>query len=163
LGDTTLRLLSDPDVTEIYTNDDLILRTDGRRGRQALDHVYKADQLMAFFRRVAIDQGQEIDELHPIGDFELPAEIGGGRLHVTIPPSTNGPNLNPRKPARRQYVLADLVANNTLSQAAADYLLQAMLRGRTVLVAGPTNSGKTTLLNALLHAAVAQLDAAIRW
>jgi Flp pilus assembly CpaF family ATPase len=164
LGDETVRLLlEDSTVTEIYTNDDLQLRVDGLNGRQALPHTYAAQNLIAFFRKMATSADIPLDEENPIADFELPPELGGGRLHVTIPPVTKRPNFNLRKPSSRRYRLADLVENDTLSTSQADYLISAIRFGRTVLVAGPTNSGKTTLLNALLEAAVSTLDPTTRF
>jgi Flp pilus assembly CpaF family ATPase len=164
LGEVTVRLLlEDHTVTEIYTNDDLRLRVDGHNGRQVLPHTYSAQSLIAFFRKMATSADVPLDEENPIADFELPAELGGGRLHVTIPPVTKRPNFNLRKPSRRNYRLADLVENATITTEQANYLISAIRRGRTVLVAGPTNSGKTTLLNALLEAAVASLDPTTRF
>jgi type IV secretion system protein TrbB len=154
LGEPTLRLLDDPLVSEIYTNDDLVLRTDGSGGRRMHSIIYDESHLLAFFRALAVTHGSDLDEAHPIGDFELPAELGSGRLHVKLPPITKKPNFNLRKPAARLLLLPDLVAAGSLPQEAADYLTQCLAARKSILVAGPTNSGKTNFLNALLDVSV---------
>jgi Flp pilus assembly CpaF family ATPase len=155
LGAPTFDLLCDPSVSEIYCNSDLVLRTDGRKGRQSHGIVYNRDLLMSFFRAIAVEEGKDLDDLHPIGDFQLPHDLGGGRLHVKLPPVVAAPSFNIRKPASRIFLLPELVSMGTLSAAQAEYLTKQLADRESILAAGPTNSGKTNLLNALLHVSVA--------
>jgi pilus assembly protein CpaF len=79
----------------------------------------------------------------------------GGRLRfaVTRPPaSPAGPTLALRILPRRWRTLDDFVMEGIMPRQAADLLLEALRRGVTVLVAGGTGSGKTTLTGALLQA-----------
>jgi pilus assembly protein CpaF len=75
------------------------------------------------------------------------------RFAVTRPPaSPAGPTLALRVLPRRWRTLDDLVMEGILPRAAAELLIEALRRGVTVLVAGGTGSGKTTLTGALLQA-----------
>jgi pilus assembly protein CpaF len=56
------------------------------------------------------------------------------------------------------YTLEQLVQHDVLSDAMAEFLTRASESGRSILVAGPANSGKTTLLSAL----TAKLPAGVR-
>lgn len=154
LGEPVLRLLEDPEVSEIYCNSDLHLRSDGAAGRQRHPAVLDAERLMGFLRGIAHDAGQPLDELHPIGDFKLPLSMGGGRLHVKIPPVVSAPTFHLRKTPSILYLLPELVERGFLSALAADYLTEQLRLKKGILIAGPTNSGKTNFLNALLDALV---------
>ncbi len=110
---------------------------------------------MSFFRAIAVEEGKDLDELHPIGDFQLPQDLGGGRLHVKLPPVTAEPCFNIRKPAPRIFLLPELISMGTLSTTQEAYLRGQLAERHSILVAGPTNSGKTNFLNALLDVSVA--------
>src|SRR6201999_2855088 len=75
------------------------------------------------------------------------------RLHVVIPNITRRHMaVNIRKFAIGLRSLDQLVAVGTLTEAAARFLEASVLAGLNVLVAGGTQAGKTTLLNALCAA-----------
>jgi type IV secretion system protein VirB11 len=79
---------------------------------------------------------------------ELPGS--GHRFQGILPPLSKNPVLVIRKKAVRIFTLEDLVAQGTLNQAGATILRDALLKRENVLVAGGTDSGKTTFANALL-------------
>src|SRR5690606_25843349 len=68
-----------------------------------------------------------------------PASRGGGSLAIRLLPE-------------RWRSVDDMVQGGTISREAADLLLEALAAGASVLVAGPTGSGKTTLTAALTQA-----------
>lgn len=73
------------------------------------------------------------------------------RVHIVAPPGVTYAKVTIAKKPRFDLTLDDLSANGTLSQDEADFL-KAAVRGRqTVLVSGPTGSGKTTFLQAISH------------
>ena len=75
------------------------------------------------------------------------------RFAITRPPVTpSGPTLALRVLPRRWRTLDDFMAEGIMPRPAADLLIEALRRGVTVLVAGGTGSGKTTLTGALLQA-----------
>jgi type IV secretion system protein TrbB len=154
LGEPVLALLADPAVSEVYCNADLLLRSDGAAGRKQHQTILDAERLMGFLRGIGNDAGQPLDEAHPIRDFKLPASMGGGRLHAKIPPVVSAPTFHLRKRPAILYLLPDLVDRGFLSAEAADYLTDQVRRRKGVLIAGPTNSGKTSFLNALLDTLV---------
>lgn len=75
------------------------------------------------------------------------------RFAITRPPATpGGPTLALRVLPSRWRTLNDFVLEGSMPRLAVDLLLEALRRGVTVLVAGGTGSGKTTLTAALLQA-----------
>jgi pilus assembly protein CpaF len=67
-----------------------------------------------------------------------------------LPPVTEGIVLTVRKFRPSWFTLAELVANGTVSHAFRDQLTEAVARRENILISGPTGSGKTTLVKALL-------------
>ena len=138
-------LLDDPQVRDIYLNRyDQILVRRGAQLVQARHALSSAEVLDQIANRLLKRSGHE---------GELAAEIrleGGTRLHIVMPPlASSGPLLTLRKPPTTHPALSDLVDDQVLSGAMAEFLAQAVQSGRSIAVAGPTASGKTTLLNAL--------------
>src|SRR3954451_16536044 len=77
----------------------------------------------------------------------------GSRLHVVIPNITRRHMaVNIRKFAVGLRGLDELVAIGTMTEQAARFLEASVVAGLNVLVAGGTQAGKTTLLNALCGA-----------
>lgn len=77
------------------------------------------------------------------------------RFAVTRPPaSPDGPTISIRILPRHWRKIDDLVREPEpiLPRAAADLLIEALRRGVTILIAGATGSGKTTMTGALLQA-----------
>ena len=90
---------------------------------------------------------READETNPILDAGLP---DGSRVAAMLPPVTEGIVLTVRKFRPNWFTLAELVANATLSSSLCDELHEAVERRQNILISGPTGSGKTTLVKALL-------------
>lgn len=154
LGGYVLDLIADPAVSEVYTNADLVVRTDGAEGRRSHPHVLDADRLMGFLTGIANSAGLPLDTDNPIRDFDLPASLGRGRLHIKIPPVVAAPVFNLRKQPKTLLHLPDLIARGSLTKDGANYLEGKLAARQSILIAGATNSGKTNFLNALLHVAV---------
>jgi pilus assembly protein CpaF len=89
-----------------------------------------------------------LDVSSPFVDAMLP---DGSRLHVVIPDITRRHwSVNVRRFVVRAGSVHDLVGRGTLSSQSAHFLEAAVVAGLNVVVAGGTQAGKTTLLNALL-------------
>lgn len=140
--------LDDPEIEEIWINSPGRVFV-ARGGRSSLTStVMTADMVRHLVERMLIASGRRIDVSAPFVDAPL---RDGSRLHVAIPDITREHwVVNIRKFVVRARDVDDLVALGMLSQAASDYLRDAILTGRNVLVAGGTQAGKTTLLGALL-------------
>jgi pilus assembly protein CpaF len=52
----------------------------------------------------------------------------------------------------RHYTIDDLIARGTLSQRLAEFLVEQIRSGKTLLISGGTSTGKTTVLRALASA-----------
>jgi pilus assembly protein CpaF len=142
------RLLEDPSVEEIWWNQpDRIMVARGGVATVSeiqLDH----EQVVLLVERMLRSSGRRLDLSQPFVDASL---ADGSRVHVAIPPITRTHwAVNIRRYVLRPQSLHDLVTAAVLPQDAAEYLGAAMAQGRSIVVAGPTQAGKTTMLNALL-------------
>ena len=140
-------LLDDDSVEEIWINEPGRVFV-ARNGRSELTTVIlTAGQVAELVERMLRPTGRRIDLSTPFVDAMLP---DGSRLHVVIPNITRRHMaVNIRKFAIGLRSLDELVAVGTLSEQAARFLDASVVAGLNVLVAGGTQAGKTTLLNAL--------------
>jgi pilus assembly protein CpaF len=77
----------------------------------------------------------------------------GSRLHVVIPDITRHHRaINIRRFVLRAHSLAELVRLGTMSGQCARFLEAGVVTGLNIVVAGATQSGKTTTLNCLAAA-----------
>src|SRR3989442_1034665 len=153
LGPVILRAFADDDVTESYVSpQDGLVRFDTRsRGRIASGVSVAATRVEMFLNAVATSLGLTLGADHPGLEAELPA-VGfrGSRLQGFVPPVTPAPAFTIRKPPAVVYSLDDYVATGVISQAQRAEFRRAVREHQNMLIAGGTNTGKTTLANALL-------------
>jgi pilus assembly protein CpaF len=141
-------LLEDPSVSEVMVNgrESIYLEREGRVTRHE-GAFLSEESLRATIDRIVSRVNRRLDESSPYVDARLP---DGSRVNAIIPPvSLTGPCLTIRKFRSLPYSLEELVRIGSLSAEAAEYLREAVLRRRNLVVSGGTGSGKTTLLNAL--------------
>ncbi|OJY70842.1 MAG: P-type conjugative transfer ATPase TrbB [Sphingobium sp. 66-54] len=159
-GPIVAAALRDDLVIEIMANPDGALRLD-RLGEGRVETGTRLDptQVERIIRLVASHARTEVHAASPIVSAELPphGEGAGERFEGILPPVATAPCFSIRKPAARIYTLADYVRDGILAAEAAQLLARAVVDRKTILVAGGTSSGKTTLANALL-AELAHLD-----
>jgi pilus assembly protein CpaF len=141
------KFLDDPEIEEIYVNSPTKVFI-ARRGRSELTSVIlTSDDVKDLVERMLHHSGRRLDLSAPFVDAMLP---GGERLHVVIPPVAGKDwSLNIRKHLHLRRSLWDLVAGDTLTEQAANFLTRAVQSGASVLVSGATQAGKTTLARAL--------------
>ncbi|MBI5161073.1 MAG: CpaF family protein [Micrococcales bacterium] len=142
--------LDDPSVEELWLNapDRIFVARDGVAERVPLQ--LSDQEVRRLVERMLQSTGRRVDLSSPFVDASLP---DGSRLHVVIPDITRAHwSVNIRKFRRSIRSLARLVELGSLTPAAADFLAGCMASGVNVLVSGATQSGKTTLLGALLGA-----------
>ena len=143
-------LVLDPSLEEVWINgpDQVFVAESGVS--RAVPMSLSAMEIRGFVERVLRQTGRRVDVSSPFVDASLP---DGSRLHVVIPDITKAHwSVNIRKFSQSLRGLGDLVAVGVLSLEAADYLRGAVAGGKSVLVSGATQAGKTTMLMALLDA-----------
>ncbi len=142
------RFFDDPEVEEVWINAPGRVFI-ARAGRSELTTAVLTDaQVRSLVERMLQWSGRRIDLSTPFVDAMLP---DGSRLHVAIPDITRTHwAVNIRRFVHRPVDVHELVPGGTLSTEAAHFLEACMVSGLNVVVAGGTQAGKTTLLNALL-------------
>src|SRR3989442_13174892 len=104
-----------------------------------------------FLNAVATSLGVTLGADHPGLEAELPS-VGfrGSRLKGSVRPVTRAPAFTIRRPPAVVYSLDDYVAAGVISRAQRAEFQRAVREHQNVLIAGGTNTGKTTLANGLL-------------
>jgi len=154
LGTDVLRLLDDPDVQEVSANYDPILglcRVFVDRGSGPMAPVaatLSPERVNATTRLLAALNGQQLRPERPFLSCSL---LNGFRFHGVLghvgrdAKISDGPSFSIRVHARMVRPLADF-----LSESVEQLVTHAIAERQTLLIVGLTNSGKTTLLNAVI-------------
>ncbi len=140
--------LDDPGIEEIWINGPsrVFIARDGVSELTGM--VLTEREVRDLVERMLQASGRRVDLSSPFVDASLP---DGSRLHVVIPDITRKHwAVNIRKFTRRIRDLNQLVGLGSLTQQAAEFLRMCVLAGQNILVSGATQTGKTTMLNALL-------------
>ncbi len=149
LGPLLLARLEDPGVAEVMLNPDgrvWIDRFDV--GLVDADLTISSADAERILRLVAHHVAAEIHAERPRLSAELPGT--GERFEGLLPPLVAAPTFSIRKPASLVFSLDDYVRAGVMSVWQAATLGQSVADRANILVVGPTSSGKTTLVNALL-------------
>ncbi len=140
--------LEDPSINEIMINgtDYIIVERDGRL-IETKERFVSRDKLTHVVQHMVSWANRTVNESHPIVDARLP---DGSRIHaVLFPVALNGPVVTIRKFAETVFDLDQLISFGTLTEEERDFLCDAVRSGRSILFAGGTSSGKTTMLDIL--------------
>lgn len=144
-------LFDDPEVEEIWINapSQVFIARNGVPEQTPIELTDSG--VRDLVERMLQSTGRRVDLSSPFVDASLP---DGSRLHVVIPDVTQKHwAVNIRKFTQRIKDLQHLVELGSLTVPAAQFLRMCVLAGQNILVSGATQSGKTTLLNALLSSA----------
>lgn len=138
--------LDDPDVRDIYINrfDRVLVRKNGRLtvAQRAFGHPQLLQ--MCALRLLGPRDVETLSEEVRFGD--------GTKVHIVMPPiAVDGPAITVRKPPTSHATLDELGQDSVLSAGMAEFLTRATQAGRSILIAGPTSSGKSSLLSALVN------------
>lgn len=106
-----------------------------------------SESLERSLRQLAFDAGARLDIASPMLDLS----IGSTRLHMMLPHGIcSQPSLSVRVHSAEFSSIESLIENNMLTEEQATLLQSAVANNKTIVLCGPTSSGKTTLLRALL-------------
>ena len=148
LGKEILKYLDDPEVNEVYINQDYSLRIDTISGRRKTDVILTSDTVARICKSIAGINRQVITEKNP----ELGVEIRllQVRAQIMFPPIVSRPTFFLRKKPRQIFSLEDYQAQGAFSEKYYEIIVDCIKRRKNIIVAGATGSGKTTFLNAIL-------------
>lgn len=141
--------LDNQQIEEIWINRPDELHYFDHLGHHKVELELSANQIRSLVFRMLRDSGRRIDRLTPYVDAAL---SDGSRLHVVIPEITKRHwSINIRKFRKSLTTLADLEAQGVVTKEQRVFLAEAMRSQRSLLIAGATQAGKTTLMTALLN------------
>ncbi len=162
LGPVVLKALSDPDVIEIILNPDGRIWVESHTaGMSQTDASMAPTQAENLIGTVAAALNAVANPQNPIIEGELP--LTGSRFEGLLPPIAPSPCFVIRKRASILYTLDHYLKDNIVTRAQAIVLRDAIAKRRNIVIAGGTGSGKTTLVNALIHEMVSLGDQAERF
>jgi pilus assembly protein CpaF len=144
-----VKLLNDTDVTEILVNSarDIYFEKQGQLKRSA-DLFLTADHYLAAIDRLTESGQTFLNREKPF----IETQMGDWRLTLIFSEiSGRSPLLSLRRRSRIPWNLEKLCAANWCAVREYEFLSEALIEKRNILVVGPTSSGKTTVLQALLH------------
>lgn len=169
-GDTLMTQLRDP-LTE-----DIVLNPDGRLWVKSVGRSFQtfgampASQALSAFGTLAAIKGTVIHHDQPVLETDLP--IDGSRFQALIPPVVSSPVFAIRCRPKKVFTLDEYEAANILSDQSdplnaprerddflqgvkglshREVIQQAIAAKKNILIVGSTGSGKTTMVNAMLH------------
>ncbi len=141
-------LLDDEEITEIMINGPhhIFYEKEGRLYPWDKSGM-SAEKLADVIQQIVGSANRTVNEAQPIVDARLE---DGSRVNVVLSPiAIDGSAISIRKFSREPLTLEKLIAMDSLSREAADFLILLVRAGYNIFVSGGTGSGKTTFLNAL--------------
>lgn len=154
LGGLLLNALSDYETVEIMLNPDgRVWQEKLGQGMMCIEELGCA-QAESIIKTVAGFHGKEITRGSPVIEGEFP--LDSSRFAGQIPPVVSAPCFAIRKKALQVFTLEDYLDNGVLSRAHYELIIKSISKHCNILVIGGTGSGKTTLINAIIHKMVSE-------
>lgn len=148
LGSRICSALEDDDITEIMVNPDSSVWFESREQGMYKDSELGEFEAQNFLMQLARLRDLFLNFENPYIETLLP--FNRERLEGTIAPVTDRAAFTIRKRARCVYALEDYCERGILSQAQLDFIGQAIVDRKNMLVSGGPGTGKTTLTNAIV-------------
>lgn len=146
--DILQEILEDDTITEIMINGqkDIFLEQNGKITKW--DKQFEsAERLEDIAQKIAALSNKMVNASVPIVDTRLE---DGSRVNIVLPPiALNGPVITIRKFYDVPLTMDKLIALQSITQEAAEFLKLAVRAKYNIFISGGTGSGKTTFLNIL--------------
>ena len=145
-------LLIDDNIEEIFldSQNDKIYINHQRFGRCITDLRLSAAEIERLKTFLRIYSGLRLDYTNPSIKFVIKNTYFHCRFAIDIEPlHINNFGLDIRKLNKNIFSIQDLLKNETLSPSMAAFLYFALIHKLNITATGETDSGKTTLINAL--------------
>lgn len=148
LGPEIREALADETVVEVMANPDGRLWIERRRQTKVCVGSISAHAVEAIIRLIAAIGGQIVTVDRPMVAGTIPGT--GERFQGVMPPVSAAPMFSIRKHASVIYSLDDFAEQGIVTHGKVAEVREALVSKRNVFVVGPTGSGKTTFVNAIL-------------
>ena len=144
--------LGSPDLEEINVNgwDDIALTLLDGTIVKLKEHFHSPQHAVDIIKRLLHHSGMIIDNATPMSQGHLPGNTRITALKEPIVDEERGVAVSIRLLHPQRVTLENLVETGFATQEMVDFLCMCIRYGVSVVVAGRTSSGKTTLMNALL-------------
>lgn len=141
-------LLQDEEITEIMINSHRKIFIE-KKGQieKAQGSFLSEERLNDLIQQIVSKNNKRVNESSPIADTRLE---DGSRVNIVLPPvALDGAVITIRKFPRDNININQLIAWNSITREASDFLKKLVVSGYNIFICGGTGSGKTTFLNVL--------------
>jgi pilus assembly protein CpaF len=136
----------DPSITDIIVNNTEIRIIKNGKRMVAEDKFEDTYQAHTILDRMLAPTGRKIDSSTPRVNARL---FDGSRLHACVTPTAVDGILITIRRFPEAISVDTLIRNGTLSKSLLEFLRACVVSRQSIVIAGGTGSGKTTLINAV--------------
>lgn len=149
LGLETLEIYNDPKTVEIMLNPDGTMWVEQLGAGMRCYGSMPSSNAISLMQTIASFHSIVVNEENPILECEFP--LDNSRFAGQFPPVVPAPSFTIRKKAISIFTLDQYVENGVMTERQKETLQNAVKAHKNILVIGGTGSGKTTLVNAVIH------------
>lgn len=146
------KYLGKSDIEEININawNDIAITYTTGKTRKATEHFHSASHAVDIVKRLLHHSGMIIDNSTPMSQGHLPNNTRITALKEPIVDDEIGVSVSIRLLHPSRVNKEKIIESGNATEKMVDFLCMCLRYGVSMVVAGATSSGKTTLLNALL-------------
>lgn len=149
MGIELLNALNHPKTVELMLNADGKVWLERLGEKMECIGSLRPAQAQAIIETIAGFHGKEVTRNSPILEGEFP--LDGSRFAGQLPPIVPAPTFAIRKKAVSIFTLDQYVTSGIMTEAQKNIIVNAVIAHKNILIIGGTGSGKTTLVNAIIH------------